>query len=135
MNDTLDTIQQASQSVVDGSTNGSQIWMIIAIAEFVCILFLLLKGKEKTKCKTQLLKEEVLKEGAIDFGNTMKSAFHSKELYEPLIRACHPDRFPNDDQKQAIASGLSQRITESKLDYAKLAALKEEAEQKLHIRI
>lgn len=135
MNDTIDTIQQATQTVVDSTSTGSQIWMIIAIGEFVFILFLLFRSKGSKKSKRQLLKEEVLKEGSIDFGNTMKSAFHSNELYHPLIRACHPDRFPNDIQKQAIASELSQRITESKLDYAKLLSLKEEAEQKLNIHI
>lgn len=77
------------------------------------------------------IKNEVKKEGKIDFYNTVNSAFNSDELYNELIRKYHPDRFVNDDSKVNIANKIFQEITKNKLNIQKLEELKKEAEQKL----
>lgn len=134
-----DTIQQTTDAIANAcATTGSQLnwWMIIAIAELVLIIALLIfRGKKKQVDKKSEIKRKVMNEGEIDFGNVINSAFASDELYKKLIRSCHPDRFPGDEDKIAIANDLSSRITKSQKDQKALKALKEEAEQKLNIHI
>ena len=136
MNDTLliDTIKVASQFVSDTGNVviGSQhYWMWIAIIEFLIILYLLFFRK-KTDSTTAKFKREA-KEGEVDFGNIINSSFHVKPLYDELIVCCHPDRFPNDNEKNKIALELFQEISKNRTNYKKLIELKELAKQKLNI--
>lgn len=132
-----DTIQQTTDAIANAcATTGSQLnwWMIIAIVELVVILILIFSRRSGISPKDEI-KHKVMNEGEIDFGNVINSAFASDELYKKLIRSCHPDRFPGDEDKIAIANDLSSRITKSQRDQKALKALKEEAEQKLNIHI
>lgn len=78
------------------------------------------------------MKERSLKE-EIDFGNIIKSSFHTQPLYDELKVKCHPDRFPNDETKNKTADALFQEITKNKTNYKKLVELKERAKLELNI--
>ena len=65
----------------------------------------------------------------------MNSAFLSAELYDKLKVRCHPDRFALDEEKQIIAEDIFQRISKNKANYKILLQLKQEAEEKLNIKI
>lgn len=112
-------------------TDGINIWFIISIIEFILIIVLYFRKKSKSINRKLEIKNEVKKEGKIDFYNTVNSAFNSDELYNELIRKYHPDRFVNDDSKVNIANKIFQEITKNKLNIQKLEELKKEAEQKL----
>lgn len=132
-----DRIQQTTDTIANAcATTGSQLnwWMIIAIVELVIILILIFSRRSGDSTKDEI-KQKIMAEGEIDFGNIVNSAFASDELYKKLIHSCHPDRFPGDDAKIAIANDLSSRITQSQRDQKALKELKEEAEQKLNIHI
>ena len=64
MNDTINAIQSIANQ------NSSNVWLIIAIVEFLVILYFLFfyKGSEKEKRKK---KKEVMEEGNLDFDNVM----------------------------------------------------------------
>lgn len=121
-------------NVVDNTLQWSDeinIWFIISIIEFILIIVLYFRKKSKSINRKLEIKNEVKKEGKIDFYNTVNSAFNSDELYNELIRKYHPDRFVNDDSKVNIANKIFQEITKNKLNIQKLEELKKEAEQKL----
>jgi hypothetical protein len=50
-------------------------------------------------------------------------------LYSDLCRRVHPDRFIGNDEKMAQAENLFKQIQESKADYQRLMALKEEVDK------
>ncbi|PKP08882.1 MAG: molecular chaperone DnaJ [Bacteroidetes bacterium HGW-Bacteroidetes-4] len=136
MNDTLftDTIKATSEVVTKtdaATTNSINYWMWIAILELVIIVLLILSRK-KPDSKKELFKREA-KQGDIDFGNIINSSFHVKPLYDELKVKCHPDRFPNDIEKNKIALAIFQEISKNKTNYKKLIELKELAKQKLNI--
>ncbi len=64
----------------------------------------------------------------------INSSFNSQQLYDELKKKCHPDRFPNDNDKNSIAINLFQEISENKNNSKRLLELKEIAEQKLQIK-
>lgn len=135
----MDTVQQIitdTTAVVaeQGSSSGINVWVIVALAEFVIIIALLL-SRNKSDSKRAELKSKVMAEGDIDMGNTMNSMFNAEPLYRELIRKCHPDRFSTDEEKMAIASELSMRITKNKQNRKNLEALRQEAINKLNINI
>lgn len=111
-------------------------WFWLSIAEALLIVILLVSRlKRKPKSQMDQIKSQVMSEGEIDFSNTMMSAFHSKDLYDKLKVKCHPDRFPQDDELNAIANSLFQQIVENKKNYKKLLELKDLAEKQLNINI
>ena len=117
-------------NVTETSTNW---WFWIAIAEFGFILMLILIKKNKTeRHPRKFFKEESIKQ-EVDFNNIINSSFNSIELYDKLKVKCHPDRFPTDMEKNAIAENLFQEISKSKTNVKRLLELKQEAEQKLSI--
>ena len=124
MNDTINAVQGIANS------NSVNIWLIIAIVEFLVILYFLFfyKGSETEKRKK---KKEVLEEGNLDFDNVIGGAFHSTDLYKKLIRQCHPDRFPNDDRKIALANEIAQELSKNKYDMKKLKELEERIKEEL----
>lgn len=106
-------------------------WMWIAGFELLVIGYLILFWKKSDNARVQFKKEA--EEGDIDFSNVIKSSFHVKPLYDELKIKCHPDRFPNDIEKNTIALDLFQEIAKNKTNYKKLLELKELAKEKLNI--
>lgn len=128
--------ETAAQS--DAPTLFQNLWFWIALAEFILLLvFFLLQFRKRKYVETEAerIKRKVMQEGEIDFGNTLKSAFHAQELYDELKVRCHPDRFPADAEKNRIATEIFQKIVENRSNYKKLMELKERAEQELEIRL
>lgn len=137
MNDTLiqDSLKVAEQalSATTDKSDSINIWMWVAIGEFVIIVGLLLAKKlKRTPSAKQRFKEESLAQ-AVDFNNVINSSFHSTELYNILKVKCHPDRFPTDPELNGIADKLFQEITKNKTNLKRLQELKIEAQQKLNI--
>lgn len=128
INQMVDTLAVSSQS----GHSGINVWMIVAFVELgIIILLLLVRGKQDN-AKMEA-KKRVLQEGDIDMQNIVTSAFNAEPIYKELIAKCHPDRYAPDEAKMAIADELSSRITKSKHDLKALAALRQEAEEKLNI--
>ncbi len=135
----MDTLQQtiadttaiAAEQAVQ---NGINVWMIIALAEFVVIITLLIGRKQGDSNKSEL-KRNVIAEGDLDLRNTMNSIENAGPLYNQLIRACHPDRFAPNEEKMTIANELSMQITKNKQNVKRLEALRQEARIKLNINI
>ena len=69
----------------------------------------------------------------VDFDNIIDSSFNSAHLYDELKVKCHPDCFPTDMEKNAIAVGIFQEISKNRNNVKRLLELKEEAIQKLNI--
>lgn len=131
-----DTLQMAADSLTQASQQGNSLnwWMIAAIAELVIIVVLLLSiGKADDKKRS--IKRRVKEEGDINFGNVIASSFGAKALYDELIRKCHPDRFAPDEEKNAIANDITERLGKYKYDLEKLNELKEEAIDKLRVSL
>ena len=131
-----DTLQMAADSLIQTSQQGNSLnwWMIIAIAELVIILALLLT-KRKTDNKRSAIKRQVMKEGEINFDNLIASSFGAKALYDELITKCHPDRFAPEEGKVAVANDITERLGKYKHDIQKLNELKVEAINKLNINL
>ena len=134
MNDTIqvvaDSLAIGSNSVCSSAEGSINWWIIISAIELLIILFLLVKGRESEKSR---IKNEVMREGEIDFGNIVNSSFNAEKLYKELIVKCHPDRFAPDKERVALANDLSARIGKNKNDIKQLEKLKEEAIEKLNI--
>ena len=137
MNDTLiqDSLKAAEIIVAKTTENNdsSNLWMWVAIVEFLIIIGLILANrfKRKPNAKQKFKDESLVQE--VDFNNIINSSFHSNELYDILKVKCHPDRFPTDPKLNEIAEKLFQEITKSKTNVKRLQELKIEAEQKLNI--
>lgn len=136
--DSLQLIKEGDMALVNGAGTPAEdvnIWLIVAIIEFLIIVFLLL-GRRLSKPTTapQKIKEQILKE-QIDFGNIVKSGFGAVELYDKLKIAVHPDRFPCDDSKQAIATELMQLTVQNKHNLKTLEEIKVRAQKELNINI
>ena len=129
-----DTISQLSEQVTRFGVGGINFWFVCAVVELIVIAILLIKMKKPTKKKINSIKEEVKKEGPIDFGDVINNAFNAGAIYDDLKRKCHPDRFIEDPEKEAVANDLFQRITQNKHNISNLKKLKEEAVQKLGIK-
>ena len=137
MNDTLiqDSLKAAEIIVAKTTENNdsSNLWMWVAIGEFLIIIGLILANrfKRKPNAKQQFKNESLAQE--VDFNNIINSSFHSNELYDILKVKCHPDRFPTDPELNELAEKLFQEITKSKTNVKRLQELKVEAQQKLNI--
>lgn len=129
-----DTIHQLTGQMQQTSSTGINIWLIVAIVEFAVIVYLLLTKLNISNSKKAQNKNEVMQEGSIDFSNVLNNAFNSKEIYDDLKKKCHPDRFVDDAEREAIANELFQRITQNQHNIDNLRKLREEAVQKLGIK-
>ena len=129
-----DTIQQLTGQMQQTSSTGINIWLIVTIVEFAVIVYLLLTKLNISNSKKAQIKNEVMQEGSIDFRNVLNNAFNSKEIYDDLKKKCHPDRFVDDAEREAIANELFQRITQNQHNIDNLRKLREEAVQKLGIK-
>ena len=137
--DTLSNIQNVGEATTQAAspTLFHNLWFWIALAEFLLLLaFILLQFRKRKHIETEAerIKRKVMQEGEIDFGNTLKSAFHAQELYDILKVRCHPDRFPADEEKNRIATEIFQKIVENRNNYKSLLELKARAEQELEIK-
>lgn len=135
----MDTLQQTVSDTTamvaeQAIQSGINLWMIIALAEFVIIVALLIVRNSRDDKKSEL-KRKVMAEGNVDFQNTVNSMFNAEPLYKELIVKCHPDRFAPDEAKMAIANELSMQITKNKQNIKCLEALRQEAINKLNINI
>ena len=113
------------------------IWFYVSLVEFVIIILLGVSTLriKKTKRDGRLSKEELLKNSTdIDFGGLIQSSFHAKELYDKMIRKCHPDRFI-DEQQRSVASEISAKLVANKHNFKALEELKELAIKKLNIKV
>lgn len=115
-----------------------QIWLWIALLEFIIIIVLLLKLRNKKGDLTfgELPDNKIreIKKLDVDMKNLMNSINSSKKLYKELSRACHPDRFVN-SEKQEIAEEIFQEISKNKRDYKKLIELKQRMINELKIQL
>ena len=107
-------------------------WTVVAFGELVLLLFFIAfnAGRKKMITRNVLRNDKKIE---IDFSNLVTSAFHSDELYDELKKKCHPDRFPNDCQKNIIANDIFQELSRSRNDYGKLIELKNRAVDELGI--
>lgn len=130
------TDQVAKTLEKDVSGGDANWWMIIAISEFVVILILLMKPalfrRKETLGDGVFQRINDLKKSEVDMENVMNSITSAKTLYKELITKCHPDRFQDESMREK-AEKLSQEISSSQRDYAKLMELKNRARQDLNI--
>ncbi|MEQ8324034.1 MAG: hypothetical protein RID18_16295 [Cytophagales bacterium] len=131
LTDTIKATKEAISMSDAESINSFNYWLWIAIIELLVIIYLVFFRSKSESKKDQFIREA--KEGNVDFGNIITSSFHVKPLYEELKVKCHPDRFPNDDEKNKMALEIFQEISKNQSDYKKLIELKETAKQKLNI--
>jgi len=137
MNDTLinDTLNISAGQIPDsiGFTTPNY-WLWIAVIELLIIIYLLFFTRKKTHALSEKERfKKDAKDGDVDFGNIINSSFHVKPLYDELKIKCHPDRFPNDENKNKIALDIFQEISKNKTNYKKLIELKEKAKNELNI--
>lgn len=131
LTDTLIVTQNSLLKFNATKTHTHNYWLWISIIEFLIIVyFIFFRNNPKSKVEQFI---NVTKEDEIDFGNIINSSFNVKPLYDELKVKCHPDRFPNDTEKNKIAMELSQEISKNKTNYKKLMELKELAKEKLNI--
>ncbi len=137
MNDVIikDSLNVVNQVSIQSHANIQSLnwWMWIAIIEFgVILFFIFIKKVKNPENAKQAFKNDSLKH-EIDFNNIINSSFNSISLYNELKVKCHPDRFPNDVEKNKIAGLIYQEISINKTNVKKLIELKEEAREKLQI--
>ena len=133
--DSLKVVKETVENSISSSESYINWWMWLTFAELGIIIFLLIKhhSQSRNNLKQQFKAESLNQE--IDFNNIINSSFNSAALYNSLKVKCHPDRFPTDEEKNAIAETLFQEISKSKTNVKRLLELKEEAEQKLSINL
>jgi hypothetical protein len=134
--DTFDITNDTTKNVIDSVADTFDIWMLVALVEMIIIVFLLHKiMKRKHGLSDRERFKQNAMEGEIDFGNTIKSVFQAKQLYDELKKKCHPDLFPNDADKIKTANEIFQEISKNRHNFKKLLELKERAKQQLNINI
>lgn len=112
--------------------------MPLALGIILLISGCLFLRKRKKPTEEELAKKKLKEEyrhPTVQMDNLVNDIFNSKSLYETLARKCHPDKYPNDPQKQAIATRLMQEITKNKTNTKRLTELKKQAEKELDIKI
>lgn len=132
----MDSLQTTIKSSTLSNPNPQDVWMYIAIAEFIviacmCVLFILRHIRKNEKGD---IKSKILKEGEIDFVNTINSSFKAKSLYDELKKSCHPDKFSKDEELNAKATEIFALLVKHKHDYATLCKLKERSRKELGIK-
>ena len=129
----MDTVSNVTQPIATNtSTNGSYQWAYwVGAALATCVIAL---GLLKKKNSEQDVLKKKMKEGDIDFGNVINSAFYSKELYDILKKKCHPDRFAGNPVLIEKSTEIFAFITKNKYDHISLLKLKERAEKELFVK-
>ncbi len=115
------------------------IWLVIVSVFVILLLIIIVLVHRRTKTKPvdnlDMLKQQAKEQGNVDFSNVINSAFNSKQLYDKLKVKCHPDRFPLNPEKNAIANDIFQRIKKNEYNVEELEKLKDEAIERLGISI
>ena len=141
--DTLRIVSDSLSNVSQQAGNSdfySYIWIIVtSVVAVAILLFVIILVHRRMKTKPvdnlEMLKQQAKAQGNVSFDNIINSAFNSKQLYDKLKVRCHPDRFPLDPQKNAIANDIFQRIKKNEYNVEELEKLKEEAIERLGISI
>ncbi len=111
-------------------------WMVAAIVELLIIIFLiLLVAKRKRTHKIPQNEVAEIMNEKVDYQNVINSSFHAAALYDQLIKKCHPDRFPDDENKHKIAEEISAELGKNKHNIKRLEELKQRAIQELGIKL
>ena len=106
-------------------------WLVVSIVEFISVCILLIFVLKQNKIHSINMHDDNM----VDFGNVINSAFKAKQLYDLLKVKCHPDRFPDDNNKNAVALEIFQEISKNKNNIHELEKLKLKAEQVLGVKI
>lgn len=108
-------------------------WKFTSIIELGIIAFLIKKIRNKKKSEDFYVGKQVLdsKREELDMDNVIESMFNAPILYDKLKKKIHPDRFPNDIEKNKIASELATQLNQFKNDQKKLNEIKSIAIEKL----
>jgi hypothetical protein len=113
-------------------------WILVSIAEFLIIVILtILLFKKKQKKPDEFYVGESIKgykDAEVDLGNMFNSMFNASILHDALKKKIHPDRFPNDVEKIAIANELTTQLNENKNNIAKMKEIQTIASEKLGIK-
>lgn len=129
MNDSINILQDSSHQGV--CLNHTGLWMAIGLAGFATIALALVYVKTRKKRE---MKKRVMKETAnIDFSSVTHDWEKSMILYDELKKKCHPDKFS--DNLNEEATRIFQLVMKEKSNYQELLKLKEEAIEKLGIKI
>ena len=130
-----DSIHSVVKEIASTPASSHNVWLYIAVLEFVVILILIarISTSRKHQSEKDKTKEQILHEGDIDFSNLIDSSFKAKPLYDDLKKKCHPDRFPNDEAFNAKATEIFSLLVKNKHNYKALCELKERAEKELNI--
>lgn len=111
------------------------LWLMVSIVEFIIItiLFILLFKKNQKKSDDFYVEPSIkdYKDAEVDLSNMFNSMFNATALHDILKKKIHPDRFPNDPEKIAIANDLTTKLNESKKNIAKMKEIQTEAQEKL----
>jgi hypothetical protein len=109
-------------------------WLILASIEFLIIIILLMKLRNKKGVDN--LENEILKSKgtSINMNDIMNNINLAPSLYKKLSRACHPDRFAGTDF-ETTANEIFQEVQQAENHYAKLCDLKKQIEQKFNLTI
>lgn len=133
-----DSLSNVSQQAVNSDSH-SWIWIVVVSTVLILLLVIVIIVFKRLKTKPvdnlEILKQQAKAQGNVGFDNIINSAFNSKQLYDKLKVKCHPDRFPLDPEKNAIANDIFQRIKKNEYNVEELEKLKEEAIRKLGISI
>ena len=111
-------------------------WTVATIIELLIILllvFLMVKRKRTSKVPQNEV-ADIMNE-KVDYQNIINSSFLAAALYDQLIKKCHPDRFPNDEDKHRIAEEISAELGKNKHNNKRLEELKQRAIQELGIKL
>lgn len=125
----------AQQNVVVSAPSASfwTMWNIVAIVAAFLVLIVIvlyfLRDKKKSRIKAKVMNETA----NVDFTSFNNDWKKTELLYNELKRKCHPDLFH--DERNEEANCLFQRLTENKFRYAELLKIRDEAIEKLGIKV
>lgn len=125
----------AQQNVVVSAPSASfwTMWNIVAIVAAFLVLIVIvlyfLRDKKKSRIKAKVMNETA----NVDFTSFNNDWKKTERLYDDLKRKCHPDLFH--DERNEVANLLFQRLTENKFRYAELLKIRDEAIEKLGIKV
>ena len=136
-----------SVQISDSNTSSINWWMIIALIEFLALIYLVYrvyKKRNQSQYFTNNHKEgselepdenlDKMKNSSIDMTELINNIHKSGSLYKTLSRNCHPDRFTDPVRKQK-ADKIFQEISMNKRNHSKLLELKTIAEKELKISL
>jgi len=112
-------------------------WLIVSIVELlvIIILVIIILKKKKVKSEDFIISDDIkqYKDAEVDLNNMFDSMFNSSKLHNILKKKIHPDRFPNDPEKIAIANELTAKLNEAQNNIAKMKEIQRIASEKLGI--